>query len=59
MGHIFADDIPEDFLHELKLGAYEQSFELWEYACFFREAGFSVVDAVVDHGSVKVALRPC
>ena len=58
VGHVFAENAPEEFIKELKLGAYEQSFVPWEYNQLLTAAGFEIVDGILDVGSAKIVARP-
>ena len=58
IGHVFAESNYVGYIRELEHGAYEQSFQPWEYAAMIREAGLVVCDNVMDVGSAKIALRP-
>lgn len=58
VGHVFAETNVEVFVRELAEGVYEQSFAFWEYREMAESAGYQVIDTGIDHGSVKLALRP-
>jgi SAM-dependent methyltransferase len=57
IGHVWRSAIPDVYRDELLKGVNEQSFALWEYAQMFDAAGLYVVEAQVDLGSLKVALK--
>mgnify|MGYP001207969239 CR=1 FL=1 len=58
IGHVFAESNYEGYIRELEHGAYEQSFQPWEYAAMIRAAGLVVCENVMDAGSAKISLRP-
>ncbi len=58
LGHVRADNIPDEYLEEIRKGVNEQSFELWEYEQMFAGAHMDIVAAQIDVGSAKFALRP-
>lgn len=58
VGHVFADTGATEYIHELELGAFEQSFMYWEYAALADAAGYDVIATANDLGSAKIALRP-
>ena len=58
LGHVRADNLPDEYLEEIRKGVNEQSFELWEYEQMFADAHLNVVAAQIDIGSAKFALRP-
>lgn len=49
--------LPDDYREELLDGVCEQAFQPWEYRQFFQAAGLRVVHAMLDVGSLKVALE--
>ena len=49
--------LPDDYREELLDGICEQAFQPWEYRQFFEAAGLRVVRAMLDVGSLKVALE--
>jgi SAM-dependent methyltransferase len=57
-GHPFRDTVAEGYLRELSHGAYEQSFQPWEYMDFLNRSGFVAQRALLDVGSAKIAARP-
>jgi hypothetical protein len=57
-GHPFRDTVGEGYLRELSHGAYEQSFQPWEYMDFLNRSGFIAQRALLDVGSAKIAARP-
>ena len=58
LGHVRADNLPDEYLEEIRKGVNEQSFELWEYEQMFAGAHLDIVAAQIDVGSAKFALRP-
>lgn len=58
VGHVERSTLDPTFRHELEKGVNEQSFALWEYAWMAKQAGYRVVEAQVDLGSLKLALQP-
>lgn len=57
IGHVFSEQGSGDFLSELKRGVYEQSFMPWEYREMLDLAGFEIVEAALDPGSLKLAAK--
>ena len=57
MGQVTRDSLPSDFRDELLGGICEQAFLAWEYRQFFRGAGLKIAHAMIDIGSLKVALE--
>jgi SAM-dependent methyltransferase len=57
MGHVSRENLPSDYREELLEGICEQAFQPWEYLQFFEAAGLRVAHAMVDTGSLKVALK--
>lgn len=57
VSQVSREHLPDDYRDELLDGICEQAFQPWEYRQFFEAAGLRVVHALVDVGSLKVALE--
>jgi len=58
IGHVDRHNMDSGYREELLKGVNEQSFMLWEYSWMIDQAGYEVVDAQVDIGSLKIAIKP-
>lgn len=58
IGHVFRDHAAPEYVAELRRGVNEQSFQPWEYRDMLMGAGFDIIEALIDIGSIKIAARP-
>lgn len=57
VSQVSREHLPDDYREELLDGICEQAFQPWEYRQFFEAAGLRVAHAMLDVGSLKVALE--
>lgn len=57
IGHVFRESVYPDYVIELRNGVNEQSFQPWEYRDMLLAAGYEIVEALIDVGSLKLAAQ--